>query len=79
MKTISIKHIDGKTNVIAKIFMIGESISLEYKFEGMSYGRDVSLNEAYELGILECKHPREKRSYIGSNLLRCNICGKEFS
>ena len=26
-----------------------------------------------------CKHPREKRSYIGQNLLRCNLCGLEFS
>ncbi len=28
---------------------------------------------------LHCKHPREKRSYIGNNLLRCNVCGLEFS
>jgi len=26
-----------------------------------------------------CKHPREQRSYIGNNLLRCNVCGLEFS
>jgi hypothetical protein len=26
-----------------------------------------------------CKHPREQRSYIGKNLLRCNVCGLEFS
>ena len=26
-----------------------------------------------------CKHPREHRSYIGNNLLRCNVCGLEFS
>jgi len=79
MKTIIIKHVDGKTNITAKVFIIGESISLEYKFKGMTYGRELTLSEAYELGILECTHPREKSSYIGSNLLRCNICGKEFS
>jgi epoxyqueuosine reductase QueG len=28
---------------------------------------------------LHCKHPREQRSYIGNNLLRCNVCGLEFS
>jgi len=28
---------------------------------------------------INCKHPREKRSYIGNNLLRCNVCGLEFS
>lgn len=26
-----------------------------------------------------CEHPREHRSYIGQNMLRCNLCGKEFS
>ena len=26
-----------------------------------------------------CKHPREQRSYIGKNLLRCDVCGLEFS
>jgi hypothetical protein len=26
-----------------------------------------------------CKHPREQRSYIGQNTLRCNVCGLEFS
>lgn len=28
---------------------------------------------------INCKHPREKISYIGNNLLRCNVCGLEFS
>ena len=28
---------------------------------------------------INCKHPREQRSYIGNNLLRCNVCGLEFS
>lgn len=27
----------------------------------------------------KCKHPREQRSYIGKNLLRCNVCCLEFS
>ena len=25
-----------------------------------------------------CDHPRSERTYIGSNMLRCNKCGKEF-
>ena len=28
---------------------------------------------------LHCKHPIEQRAYIGQNLLRCNVCGLEFS
>lgn len=28
---------------------------------------------------INCKHPIGKRSYIGNNLLRCNVCGLEFS
>ena len=26
-----------------------------------------------------CDHPRIEREYIGSNMFRCNICGKEIS
>ena len=26
-----------------------------------------------------CDHPRSERTYIGQNMLRCNLCGKEFS
>lgn len=40
----------------------------------------------FEMGIAyhkekvaeECRHPRSERVYIGTNMLRCNICGKEF-
>jgi adenine-specific DNA methylase len=27
----------------------------------------------------QCAHPRDKREYVGSNMLRCKVCGKEFS
>ena len=27
----------------------------------------------------QCAHPRDKREYIGSNMLRCKVCGREFS
>jgi epoxyqueuosine reductase QueG len=33
----------------------------------------------YAKNRINCKHPIEKRSYIGNNLLRCNVCGLEFS
>ena len=26
-----------------------------------------------------CEHPIEQRSYIGNNLLKCKVCGLEFS
>ena len=26
-----------------------------------------------------CDHPISERSYIGQNMLRCKVCGKEFS
>ena len=27
---------------------------------------------------VNCVHPREKRTYIGRNMLRCGVCGLEF-
>lgn len=27
----------------------------------------------------ECQHPRNKRSYIDNNTLKCNVCGAEFN
>lgn len=32
-----------------------------------------------ELEALQCVHPRDRREYIGSNMLRCEVCGKEFN
>ena len=29
--------------------------------------------------VVKCKHPKEKRTFIGSNLLKCGVCGEEFS
>jgi len=60
MKTIVIKHVDGKTNIKAKVLMFGSSINLEYKYQGMTYGRELTLSEAYELGIIENKNHKEK-------------------
>jgi len=38
--------------------------------------------ELYELFISDqndCKHPQNQRTFIGSNILRCGVCGEEFS
>ena len=53
MKTITIKHVDGKTNVKAKVFNTNNKFSLEWKFQGMDYGRDLSFTEAVELGLIK--------------------------
>lgn len=33
----------------------------------------------YDYSENECEHPKEQRNFIGSNLLRCGVCGEEFS
>lgn len=58
MKTITIKHVDGKTNVKAKVFNINNKINLEWKFQGMAYSRDLTFGEAVELGIIEDEHQK---------------------
>jgi len=52
MKTIIIKHIDGNTDIIAKILIFGNSINLEWIYQGMTYGRELTYSEAIELGII---------------------------
>jgi len=32
-----------------------------------------------DIGEKKCEHPRDKRKYIGNNLLKCGVCGKEFN
>jgi len=69
MKTIVIKHVDGKTDVKAKVLMFGKSINLEWKYQGMTYGRELTLSEAYELGIIEDEH-QNNLDEISSNYNR---------
>ncbi len=59
MKTIIIKHVDGRTDVKANILRFGKSINLEWRFQGMTYGRELTLSEAYELGIIENERQKE--------------------
>ena len=33
----------------------------------------------YDYSENECEHPKEQRTFIGSNVLRCGVCGEEFS
>jgi len=42
---IKIKHIDGITDVMAKVHKYGNEINLEYKFEGMTYGQTLTVSE----------------------------------
>ena len=42
---IKIKHIDGITDVMAKVHKYGNEINLEYRFEGMTYGRMLTVSE----------------------------------
>lgn len=49
---IKIKHIDGKTDVIAKVSPFTK-YKLEYVFEGMTWGRTLSEEEAIQLGIVK--------------------------
>jgi len=58
MKTVIIKHVDGKTDVKAKVLMFGKSINLEWKYQGMTYSRELTLSEAYETGIIEYGHQK---------------------
>lgn len=41
--------------------------------------KKITIPDAVEQGEQLCDHPRDERSYIGQNMLRCNKCGKEFS
>ena len=60
MKTIVIKHVDGKTDVKAKVLMFGKSINLEWKHQGMTYSRELTFTEAIELEIIE----NEQQKYL---------------
>ena len=42
---------------------------------------EMAVNKNFDLsGVMRsgCVHPREKRTYIGRNMLRCGVCGLEF-
>lgn len=53
MKTITIKHVDGKTNVKAKVFNLNNKITLEWELEGMTYSRELTFLEAVGLEIIK--------------------------
>ena len=42
---MKIKHIDGITDVMAKVHKLGNEINLEYRFEGMTYGITLTVSE----------------------------------
>jgi len=53
---VKIKHVDGVTDVIAKVWIRPDEISLDYRFEGMSYSQCLSIKQAIDLKIIECPH-----------------------
>lgn len=77
---VKIKHVDGITDVIAKV-SFGNEITLNYRFEGMSYGRTLTTRQAIDLKIIECPH-NSIQSLMGfENEIvghQCFDCGKIF-
>lgn len=50
---VKIKH-DGIIDVMAKVFLCdSREISLDYRFDGMDYGRTITLPEAINMGIVK--------------------------
>jgi len=45
--TVTVLHVDGKTKVKAKGILIPNKneVNLEYRFEGMTYGRTLTIDE----------------------------------
>ena len=75
-----------------KEFTKNQKVRVIYGFDGMHIKDDdvYELMQKYaDLQLLQtdvvgqseqlCDHPRNERSYIGQNMLKCNKCGKEFS
>lgn len=78
---IKIKHVDGVTDVVAKVHFGKSEINLEYRFEGMTYGRTVGLAEAVKIGIVKCDHAitTPVMGYENSQTGEiCTICNKEL-
>ena len=50
---VEILHTDGVTKVKAKVFITSDSISLDYRFEGMDYGRTLTKEQAKVMGIIK--------------------------
>lgn len=77
---VKIKHLDGVTDVIAKV-SFGKEICLNYRFEGMDYGVTLSTKQAIDLKIIDCPHDAIyplmgfENSIVGE---QCLTCGKIF-
>jgi hypothetical protein len=50
-----ITHFDGKTKVMATVFVCNGEVSLDYKIKGKSYALTMDEDEALEKGILKKK------------------------
>lgn len=69
-------------NEMKRAFECGRNFQLtgENNFQELIEELNQALRQPPVVGQSEqCAHPRDKREYIGSNMLRCKVCGKEFS
>ena len=49
------------------------------RIESVTYKEIMDADESEKSNSNTCTHPKKERSYIGNNLLRCDLCGAEFS
>lgn len=66
---------------ISEVFKNNEKMRSKISKKIISETSEETKEKAVEYAKkrLHCKHPIEQRTYIGQNLLRCNVCGLEFS
>lgn len=50
---VRIKHVDGVTDVAATLILAATEINLEYRLDGMTYGRTMTLPEAIKVGVIK--------------------------
>lgn len=91
---VKLIHIDvpdqyAKDFLRGYFYDLKHGLNTKYNIEVIDYLRSIgialpfmgySVEELVELGWckLKCNHPRNKRTYIGENMLRCEVCNKEF-
>jgi hypothetical protein len=77
---VKIKHVDGVADVIAKV-SFGNEICLDYRFQGIDYGRTLTTKQAVDLKIIECPH-NDIQPILGfENEIvgeQCLTCGEIF-
>ncbi len=79
-------NIQNEVQKIHNQYGISEVANYKIQLLCEQYAKDYHDSEVKKLNIPavvgrseQCAHPIDKREYIGSNMLRCKVCGKEFS